>query len=261
MMDLVVDVGNTETVIGLVPEGALEVVAHWRYSTDVPRTEDELRLLYRGLLRDGGFDAGDVHRVVVGSVVPSQIERLRRGLGSLVGERLVVLDGAAGLPIVLDVDEPRSVGADRIANTLAAAHLYPGDTIVVDLGTATTYDCVGRDGVFLGGVIAPGLQAGQEWLRTHTAKLPGVEFRPPERTIGRRTEDCLRSGIFFSAIDAIDGLVGRILAEWDRSEVTVVATGGYAGAVAPHSRTIEVVSPHLTLVGLALAGRVLDSAR
>jgi type III pantothenate kinase len=117
------------------------------------------------------------------------------------------------------------VGADRIVNTLAAAHLFRRDTIVVDLGTATTYDCITADGVFLGGVIAPGLQSGQEWLAGRTAKLPRVELRPPERVIGRRTESCLQSGIFYSAVDAMDGIVRRIREEWERPDALVVGPG------------------------------------
>jgi type III pantothenate kinase len=261
MMDLVVDVGNTESVLGILRSGALEVQAHWRYSTAVPRTGDELLLLYRGFLREGGFDPEAIQRIVVGSVVPRQVEILRRSLELMGGGKVLMLEGAKGLPIRLEVEEPRTVGADRIANTLAAAHLYQEDVIVVDLGTATTYDCIEMGGVFVGGVIAPGLQAGQEWLAQRTAKLPGVELKPPGRVIGKRTESCLQSGIFYSAVDAIDGVVERIRGEWGRPRAKVVATGGFAGLMAPHSRTLEAVEPHLTLIGLALAGKSLDGAR
>jgi type III pantothenate kinase len=255
MMRLVADVGNTETVVGLFPEGSLEPEGHWRYATPLPRTSDELALLLRSFLMAGGFDPTKVTGAVVGSVVPAQTELLRAALGGLIPGEVRVLSSADELPIRLDVDSPRTVGADRIANTLAAAHLYGRDTIVVDLGTATTYDCITADGVFLGGVIAPGLQAGQEWLGGRTAMLPRVELARPERVIGRRTETCLQSGIFYSAVDAVDGIVGRIRDEWERPEVLVVATGGYAGVLAPHSRTVEKVEPWLTLVGLELAGR------
>lgn len=256
-MHLVVDVGNTETVVGLVRPESLEIEGHWRYSTTVARTADELLLLVRSLLRDGGIDPDSVRRAIVGSVVPLHTELLRRTLTSVVREDVLVLDGPEGLPIRLAVDEPRTVGADRIANTLAAAHLYDRDTIVVDLGTATTYDCIGADGVFAGGVIAPGILAGEEWLAGHTAKLPRVEFRPPETVVGLRTETCLQSGIFYSAVEAIDGVVRRIRAEWGGEEAHVVATGGHARVVAAHSTTLETVNPHLTLIGLALAGRHL----
>lgn len=254
-MHLAIDVGNTETMLGVFAEDDLDVLAHARYSTAVPRTRDELLLLLRSLLTQGGVAPDEIRRSVVGSVVPAETEVLREALPRLGGGAVHVVEPGVDLPIRLDVEEPRTVGADRIVNTLAAAHLFRRDTIVVDLGTATTYDCITGDGVFLGGVIAPGLQAGEEWLKGHTAKLPRVELRRPERVIGRRTESCLQSGIFFSAVDAVDGIVDRIRREWERPRARVVATGGYAGVLAPHSRTVEEVSPFLTLVGLELAGR------
>lgn len=258
-MRLVVDVGNTESVVGLFPEGSLEIQGCWRYATPVPRTADELRLLIRSLLREEGFSPDDIRSSVVGSVVPSQTQLLRRALSALGAGAVRVLGSPEGLPIRLDVDAPGTVGPDRIANTLAAREIYGRDTIVVDLGTATTYDCITGEGVFLGGVIAPGLEAGEEWLRGHTAMLPRVAFRPPERIIGRSTEACLRSGLFYSAVDGLDGIVDRIRREWDRPEALVAATGGYAAVMADHSRTVEKVEPHLTLMGLELAGRYLGA--
>jgi len=254
-MHLTLDVGNTETVMGLFRPGDLEVAAHWRYSTPVPRTADELVLLLRAFLREGDVMPARIRRTVLGSVVPAHAERLRRALSTLGDGRVFVVEPDADLPIRLDVEQPSTVGADRIVNTLAAAHLFGRDTIVVDLGTATTFDCITADGVFQGGVIAPGLQAGQEWLKGHTAKLPMVEFGPPGRVIGRRTETCLQSGIFYSAVEAIDGIVRRIQDEWRRPEALVVATGGYAGILADHAESVDRVDPHLTLVGLELAGR------
>ena len=260
-MHLVVDVGNTETVIGLFEPDSLDVVGHWRYATVVPRTPDEMRLLVRDLLEADGYRLGRVGRIVIGSVVPVQTELLLRTLAPGDAE-IVLLEGVSGLPIRLAVDEPpQGVGADRIANTLAAAHLYRRDTIVVDLGTATTYDCITGTGEFLGGVIAPGIMAGEEWLAGRTAKLPRVACRPPDRIIGRRTETCLQSGIFYSAVDAVDGIVSRIAEEWGKPDVHVVATGGHASSVAPHSRRVAEVSPHLTLIGLELAGGHLARGR
>ncbi len=253
-MHLVLDVGNTETVIGVFEPGSVIPDGSWRYSTGIPRTADELLLLIRHLLREGGIAPETLTRAVVGSVVPGHTALLRKALDKLVGVELFVVEPTSDLPIRLEVEEPRTVGADRIVNTLAAAHLYGRDTIVVDLGTATTYDCITGDGVFLGGVIAPGLQAGQEWLGGRTAKLPRVELQPPERVIGKRTESCLQSGIFYSAIDAMDGIVTRIRDEWERPDAFVVGTGGFARVVGPHSRTLQRVDPELTLVGLALAG-------
>ncbi|TVP47078.1 MAG: type III pantothenate kinase [Gemmatimonadales bacterium] len=259
-MHVVVDVGNTESVVGLFEPGALQPSRSWRYATAPRRTADELVLLLRAFLADAGTPS--LVRGVVGSVVPAHTDLLRVALGRLVDGTVHVVGGAEGgtrLPIRLDVEEPRTVGADRIVNTLAAAHLYARDTIVVDLGTATTYDCITADAVFVGGVIAPGIQAGQEWLESRTAMLPRVAFQPPERVIGRRTESCLQSGIFHSAVDAMDGIVRRIRAEWGRPEALVVGTGGLAGLLAPHSSTMDRVEPWLTLVGLELAGGHLEA--
>lgn len=253
-MHLVVDVGNTETVVGVMgPDG--EVMAHWRLSTGLPRTTDEFDHLIHALLARKGVDEGGLIRGVVGSVVPSVTERVRGALAGIITGPVFTVGPGANLPIRLDVEEPQTVGADRIVNTLAARELFQRDTVAVDLGTATTFDCITGDGAFMGGVIAPGVQVGLEWLGRRAAKLPRVEFRPPERVIGRRTEACMESGVFYSTVDAIDGLVNRIRAEWDRPNALVVATGGYAGLLAPHCKTVERVEPFLTLRGLFLAGR------
>ena len=257
-MQLVLDVGNTETVVGAV-DHERTVRAHWRLSTQVPRTGDEYAHLLKGLIRDSGFGDATFERAVLGSVVPSATDVLVPTLGRLADEVLTI-DSNSALPIRLLVDEPRTVGADRIVNTLAAREMYDRDIIAVDLGTATTYDCITAGGDFLGGVIAPGVSAGLEWLGRRTAKLPRVEFLAPERVIGTRTDQCIRSGIFFGVVDAIDGMVARIREEWDRPEALVVATGGYAAIVAPHTRSVEAVEPFLTLYGLAIAGEMLGGS-
>lgn len=259
-MNLVVDVGNTETVFGLIEPGGVEVLDHWRISTGVPRTADELRLLVRQLVAEGGHDPTAVRRAVVGSVVPPATEVLVEALESWV-ESTWTVGAADDLPIRLAVDEPLTVGADRIVNTLAASRLYGRDTIAVDLGTATTFDCITAEGDFIGGVIAPGIMVGLEWLGRRTAKLPRVELAPPERVIGRRTEACMQSGVFFTAIDAVDGMVRRIKDEWGKPGAFVVGTGGYATVIGPHSATIEMVEPFLTLIGLEMAGAHLAGER
>jgi type III pantothenate kinase len=256
-MELVIDVGNSETVLGVVDAGTLDLRHHWRVSTPVPRTPDEYGLLLRSLLHEGRIAPEDLTMAVLGSVVPSATSILMDALEGIVGEAPIVVDARSPLPIRLDVDEPLTVGADRIVNTLAAKEMYGRDTIAVDLGTATTFDCITADGVFVGGVIAQGLQSGLEWLGRKTAKLPRVELTPPESVIGRRTEACIQSGVFFSAVDAVDGIVRRILEEWGRDDVYVVATGGYATTVGPHAQTVEHIEPFLTLFGLALAGRTI----
>jgi type III pantothenate kinase len=249
------DVGNTETVLGLFRAG--ELIEHWRIASHPERTVDELGILVRAMIRESGFDPNDVDAAVIASVVPPITPALTEMADRHLGARVFLVDAAAPLPIRLDVEEPLSVGADRIVNTLAAAHLYKRDTIAVDLGTATTFDCITGDGVFVGGVIAPGVHSGAEMLVRRTARLPRVDLEPPPRVIGRRTDTALRSGIFFSAVDAIDGMVRRIREEWQRPGALVVATGGLAPVIAPHCRTGERIEPFLTLLGLELAYRYL----
>ena len=151
-----------------------------------------------------------------------------------------------------------TVGADRLINTLAASRLFARDAIVVDLGTATTFDCITSDGVFLGGAIAPGVATASETLTRRTSKLPATELTIPSRAIGTRTEECIRAGVIFGAVDAIDGMVARIKAEWPRStEPLVIATGGLAETLATLCKSIERVEPYLTLQGLQIAHELL----
>lgn len=252
-MLLTFDVGNTETTLGLFDGDVLR--AHWRVMTDVARTSDEFGVLLRGLLAGADVPLADVRGVAIGSVVPPVTEPLAEACRRwLPAERVEIIDARSRLPITLDVDEPASVGADRLINTLAASRLYGRDAIVVDLGTATTFDCITREGVFLGGVIAPGVRTSAETLFRRTSKLPATELVAPARVIGRRTEECVRAGVMLGAAESIDGLVRRIRAEWPRDEVPmVIATGGLAEVFAPLCASFDEVDPHLTLKGLALA--------
>jgi len=253
---LVFDVGNTETTIGLFDGDAL--AGHWRITTDVARTPDEFGVVLAALLPAHRATPGTVHGAAIGSVVPPVTQPLAEACQSWLGVSPIVVDARSGLPITLDVDEPLTVGADRIINTLAASRLYRRDTIVVDLGTATTYDCITGDGVFLGGVIAPGLRTALETLVRRTSKLPATELAAPARTIGKRTEECIRAGVMLGTADAIDGLVRRIKREWPTARAPlVVATGGLAELVAPLCEEVELVEPFLTLRGLRLAYDIL----
>lgn len=257
-MILVFDVGNTETVIGAFRDG--EMRAHWRISSDTRRTADEYGLMLGQFIARSGYEALQARSATIGSVVPAMTTLLAEGCRRYLDVEAVVVDARTPLPIRLDVEEPLTVGADRIVNTLAASRLYRADTIVVDLGTATTYDCITRDGVFIGGVISPGVRTAAERLTERTAKLPRVELRAPERVIGRRTETCLMSGIFYGAVDAIDGTVRRIRDEWGRPDARVVATGGLASLVGPHCATVQAVEPFLTLQGLLFAHEHVSGA-
>ncbi len=257
---LVADVGNTETVFGLLDLSGHEVVESWRVSTRVPRTPAEYIILLHALLAMQPVRGARVVRGVIGSVVPSVTRTVADAMASVVDGSVFEVNATSDLPIRLDVDEPLTVGADRIVNTLAAKIRFGRNTIAVDLGTATTFDCITADGVFRGGVIAPGLSAGLDWLARSTAKLPRVDLVPPDTVIGRRTETCIQSGVFYSAVDAVDGIVARIRESWRPDDLLVVATGGFAPVVGPHAASVERVEPHLTLQGLGMAGAHLANA-
>jgi type III pantothenate kinase len=255
-MILAFDIGNTEVVIGLFEDA--ELLDHWRIATYPERTVDELGLLIRGLLRESGYDADDVRAAVIGSVVP-QITAVAAEMSERhLGARVLIITAGTRIPIRLDVDEPLSVGADRIVNTLAASQIFRRDTIVVDLGTATTFDCITGDGVFIGGVIAPGVRTGAETLVRRTARLPRVGLTPPSSVIGRRTDTSLGSGIFYGAVESIDGIVRRIREEWERPQALVVATGGLAPLLGPYCRTVDRIEPYITLYGLDMALRAVE---
>lgn len=257
---LAIDVGNTETVVGLFFERELR--RHWRISTDVRRTPDELAYLLGRLTSDAGLD-GEI-RGIIGSVVPPIEPIMIRGFRRAFGReaRLVTSPNDLVLgdaQIQIDVDDPSSVGADRVFNTLAAARHFGVDSIIVDMGTATTFDCITADGTFVGGVISPGPRSGMEGLAHRARKLPFIELVPPDGVIGRRTEACLRSGCFYAIVDGIDGMVKRIKEEWERPEVLVVASGGLSALIAPHCSTVQLIEPYLTLYGLEIADRLLDA--
>ena len=255
---LVADVGNTDTVFALADPDGWEVHAHWRIGTAPERTADECATMLRRLLAALANDDAPIRRAVIGSVVPACDAALRRALGEIAEGPVLQLTGEAALPIRIDVETPGAVGADRIANALRAWDRFGRDTIAVDLGTATTFDCVTAGGVFLGGAISPGLKAGAEWLAERTAKLPEVDLVPPSEVIGRSTEASIRSGVFHSAIGGVEAILERIRAEWESAEPLVVATGGFSSTVGPLLSGVDRVEPLLTLEGLALAGRYLS---
>ncbi|HET7458503.1 MAG TPA: type III pantothenate kinase [Gemmatimonadaceae bacterium] len=258
-MILVFDVGNTETTVGLFDGEQLR--EHWRLTTDVARTADELAVLIHMLLNVRGVSASTIDGSAIGSVVPALTGPLTDACAQSFGRSPVIVDARAGLPITLDVEEPQTVGADRLINTLAASRLYERDTIVVDLGTATTYDCITAAGVFLGGVIQPGVRTSAETLFRRTSKLPATELVPPQRVIGRRTEECIRAGVLLGAAESIDGLVRRIKGEWPGGATPlVVATGGLAETLHPFCSQFDRVEPFLTLVGLRIAYDLLGGS-
>jgi len=258
-MLLALDIGNTETTVGLFAGDRLE--GHWRLHTTPQRTPDEWASALTAYLTQAGHSTQEVRAAIVASVAPQVTQSLCEGIVGATTREPTQVDGRSKLPITLDVDEPLTVGADRIVNTLAASQLFKRDTIVVDFGTATTFDCITGDGRFIGGVIMPGIRTASDDLVRKTAKLPATELTPPPSVIGRRTEDCIRAGVLWGTTDAVDGLVRRIKAEWPgKKSPLTIATGGLAGLVAPLSKEIESVHPDLTLVGLRLAATALGLA-
>src|SRR5947209_14640903 len=255
-MLLAININNTETKVGLFRGDSLE--AHWRLTTAPARTPDEWAAAFTAYLLQAGRSTQEVRAAILASVVPPVTQGVCEAVELATTVPPVIVDGRSKLPLILDVDEPLTVGADRILNTLAASHLFRRDTIVVDFGTATTFDCITGDGRFMRGVIMPGVRTASAALIRNTAKLPATELTPPERVIGRRTEDCIRSGVLLGAAEAVDGLVRRIKAEWPNGKAPhVIATGGLASLVAPLAREIEAVHPDLTLTGLRIAAGAL----
>ena len=244
-MLLAVDIGNTNTVLGVFDGERL--VESWRVKTDSRDTADELALAYRGLLHEIPVDG-----VAACATVPAVLGQLRvmlaryyPGLPALVVEPGV----RTGVPLLYD--NPKEVGSDRIVNTLAAYHLYGGPAVVVDFGTSTNFDVVSAKGEFLGGALAPGIEISIDALASRAARLVKVEVVRPRSVIGKTTVEALQSGILYGFAGQVDGVVRRIVAELG-GRATVVATGGLASLVIEESETIREHEPDLTLIGLRL---------
>ncbi len=249
-MLLAVDVGNSTTVVGVFQGERLE--EHWRVSTDSGRTSDEMALLFQGLLAFADLSfSRNVHGVVIASVVPAITEALRDMVERYFLFAPVVLEPGVKTGIPLRYDNPREIGADRIANAVAAQNLYGGPAIVVDFGTSTNFDVVSRDGEFIGGVIAPGVTTSSDALVARAARLPKVEVVTPPSVIGRTTVAAMQSGIVYGFAGQVDAICNRIADELGPG-VTTVATGGLADAVLTACKSIDHHDPWLTLKGLRL---------
>jgi type III pantothenate kinase len=255
-MLLALDIGNTEITAGLFDGD--ELSAHWRLTTNPDRTPDEWASAIGAFLLQAGRSPNEVRAACLASVAPSVTRSVADGVEESTGVAPLAVDARSALPVQLDVDEPLSVGADRIVNVLAAADQYHADLVVVDFGTATTFDCITADGRFIGGAIMPGLRTSADQLTRRAAKLPATELQVPDRVIGRRTEECIQAGVLYGAADAVDGMVRRIGAEWPGGGRPIaIATGGLASLVAPLCTTIDGIDADLTLRGLRIAARHL----
>jgi len=251
-MLLAIDAGNTNLVFALVEAG--EIRTRWRIATDPRRTADEYAVWLHQLLELEGYGKDDVTAAIVGTVVPRALHNLQVLTSKYFGvDALVAGQGKAAWPIKLDVDEPQSVGADRALNAIAAHAKHKGDLIVIDFGTATTFDWVGSDGAYKGGIIAPGINLSLDALVSAAAKLPRIAIEAPHdnmSVIGRTTQDQMLIGIYWGYIAMLEGLVQRMKAELDRP-TTVVATGGLAHLFDKHTNVFDAIEPDLTVQGLS----------
>lgn len=254
-MLLALDIGNTNITLGLFRAGAL--LGTRRAATKARATADELELLLSGLLQLDGLALADADAISLASVVPALTDAVE-AVAERRGQTLLVAT-AGSVPLAVRVDRPGEVGADRLVNALAAARLYGTPAVVVDFGTATTFDCVAADGAYVGGAIAPGLELGLEALAARTAKLPRIELRAPDRAIGRNTVEAMQAGTVFGYQALASGLLERLRAELadvsgvKPSAVKAILTGGLSAAPwARGLRGVDTIDPDLTIKGLAI---------
>jgi type III pantothenate kinase len=254
-MLLAIDVGNTNTVLGIF-EGT-EVVEDWRIATVPDRTADEIAVVLQGLLGQSALvkDA-DVSGIALCSTVPSVLHEMREMCRRYYGDvPAVIVEPGVKTGVPVRVDNPKEVGSDRIMNALAAVHLYGGPAIVVDFGTSTNFDVISANGEFVGGALAPGIEISVDALSRRAAQLLKVELTRPQRVIGRNTVESLQSGIMYGFAGQVEGIVTRVIRELapdDPESVTVIATGGLAPLLLDEVGVVDAYEPWLTLIGLRL---------
>jgi type III pantothenate kinase len=248
-MILVIDVGNSHTVIGVYKEEKL--LEHWRIATNSKRTEDEYGILIKGLLDNSKLSFADIKGIVISCVVPPIIWILKKMSVDYFKVSPIIVGPGIKTGIYIKMDNPQEVGADRIVNAIAAYKLYGGPVIIVDFGTATTFCAVNKEGVYLGGAIAPGIEISAEALAEKTAKLPKIEVAKPQHSIGSNTIDAMKSGIFFGYLGLTNELIRRFKRELGEDSL-VVATGGYSELIGNECKVIDKINPFLTLIGLYL---------
>jgi type III pantothenate kinase len=248
-MLLTIDVGNSNTVLGVFR--GEELIAHWRLTTAPAQTVDEYGVLVRNLFSFAELDEKAISGVMISSVVPPVNWTLSEMSHRYLGKRALFVEPGVKTGMAVLVDNPNEVGADRIVNGVAAFHAYGGPCIVIDFGTAITFDVISGKCEYLGGVIAPGIGIASEALFSRAARLPRVEIKDPGRVIGTNTVAHMQAGLYYGAVDMVDGMVARMKAEM-KNEAMVVATGGQAALVAKGTKQIQHVDEFLTLAGLRL---------
>jgi type III pantothenate kinase len=248
-MLLVVDVGNTQTHLGIFR--GEELAGEWRFATVRRSTADELGVTLRGMLalRDLGF--ADVEASIVSSTVPELGPEWATMAQRYLGQTMPIVGPGVRIGMPIRMDNPREVGADRLVNSVAAYERVGAACVVVDFGTAITYDCVSDDGEYLGGIITPGIEISMEALAVRAAKLPRVDLTPPKRMIGKNTVDAIRSGVVYGFAAQVDGMIDRLRDELGE-ETEAIATGGLAGTVVPYCEALDDVDDLLTLTGLRI---------
>ena len=248
-MIVAVDIGNTTTVVGIFESERLK--AHWRLYTLKQKTADEYRLTLQALFDTAAIDTKALEGAIVSCVVPTLRDVFVDALKGLLGVTPLVVEPGIKTGISVAVDDPREVGADRIVNAVAGYHIYGGNIIIVDFGTAITFDYIAKDGQYRGGVIAPGIGISADALFERASRLPRVDIGKPRRVIGRNTEECMRAGIFYGFVGLVEGIIERMVEELG-CVPKVVATGGYAQTVAEHVGAIQQVDELLVLKGLRI---------
>ena len=248
-MLLALDCGNTQIVAGVY--NGEQLLCHWRLVSDVRRTEDEYLVLLSSLFVAEGLSIRNIEDMIIASVVPDVEWTLQKLGHKHLKLNPVCLNSQTDSGLAILLTNPQELGADRIANAVAAHHTYGGNLIVVDFGTATTFDCVSATAEYLGGAIVPGFGISRQALFTYAARLNNISLEKPQRAIGRNTAECLQSGMMWGFGGQVDGLVRRMSAEFP-GKPAVVATGGYATLIAPYSDCIDHVDPLLTLEGLRI---------
>ena len=249
-MLLAIDIGNTNVVMGLFDDKSL--MGSTRLSTPARLTADEARTLTEGFVRREEPRDKSVHKVAIASVVPHLTGAFTTSCQAAFGCSATVVSPDIKLPIAIDIDFPEQIGADRIANAVAAHAKYGGPAIIVDLGTAVTFDVINAEGTYMGGVIVPGPETSMAQLARNAARLFEVPFEPPRAVVGRSTEAALKSGLFHGTVGQVDYIIDRIIEEISFEGGRILATGGLATGLERHSRHIELVVPELTLEGLRL---------
>ena len=249
-MILVIDVGNTNIVLGIYEDKRL--LDSWRIGTEIHKTSDEYGMAINQLFSFSNYKLSDINQVVISSVVPTAMYTLQHAARKYFNREPLVIGPGIKTGINIKYDNPKEVGADRIVNAVAAYELYGGPLVIVDFGTATTYCAISKNGEYLGGAISPGIQISMDALFQKTAKLPKVELVKPETVICKNTISSMQSGIIYGYVGQVDYIVKRMKKELDDESTKVVATGGLAKLIATESQTINIVNGLLTLEGLRI---------